>query len=384
MNQSRMMKVGRNDPCPCGSGLKYKKCCLTGSPRDRLLQDVIQRANAIQAVEQARLEKYGEVKPIIHEEFHGHRFVMVGNEIHYQPLNTCQTFPDFLKNHLAIVLGQEWGKAELEKPYDEMHPVIQWYSARSAYMRTQVPDEKGLIAVPARGPALAILQLAYDLYTIHHNAELRDELLRRIRLRDSFQGACYEAFATATFVRAGFDITFEDERDPSSKHPEFVATHRSTGQKLALEAKSKHRAGILGHRGSNKQIDPLAPDVRRLLNKALQKAPDHPYVVFIDLNLPSDSRPTNEQVWYPELERLAYRLAECQDGKPAAFAQLVFTNFPHPYVAIEGEEQLPGQMYGVAAKIPNIPLQHPECLLSIPRGLQQCEIPLEFPVRENN
>ena len=22
------MKVGRNDPCPCGSGIKYKKCCL--------------------------------------------------------------------------------------------------------------------------------------------------------------------------------------------------------------------------------------------------------------------------------------------------------------------------------------------------------------------
>ena len=22
--------VGRNDPCPCGSGKKYKKCCLTG------------------------------------------------------------------------------------------------------------------------------------------------------------------------------------------------------------------------------------------------------------------------------------------------------------------------------------------------------------------
>ncbi|MBI5118565.1 SEC-C domain-containing protein [Candidatus Poribacteria bacterium] len=20
--------VGRNDPCPCGSGKKYKKCCL--------------------------------------------------------------------------------------------------------------------------------------------------------------------------------------------------------------------------------------------------------------------------------------------------------------------------------------------------------------------
>jgi uncharacterized protein YchJ len=26
-----MAKIGRNDPCPCGSGLKYKRCCL---PRD--------------------------------------------------------------------------------------------------------------------------------------------------------------------------------------------------------------------------------------------------------------------------------------------------------------------------------------------------------------
>jgi hypothetical protein len=24
--------TGRNDPCPCGSGKKYKKCCL---PKDR-------------------------------------------------------------------------------------------------------------------------------------------------------------------------------------------------------------------------------------------------------------------------------------------------------------------------------------------------------------
>jgi len=22
------LKVGRNEPCPCGSGLKYKKCCM--------------------------------------------------------------------------------------------------------------------------------------------------------------------------------------------------------------------------------------------------------------------------------------------------------------------------------------------------------------------
>jgi preprotein translocase subunit SecA len=29
------LKVGRNDLCPCGSGKKYKKCCL---PKDEMAQ----------------------------------------------------------------------------------------------------------------------------------------------------------------------------------------------------------------------------------------------------------------------------------------------------------------------------------------------------------
>jgi hypothetical protein len=32
------MKAGRNDPCPCGSGKKYKKCCL-GKEREALLRE---------------------------------------------------------------------------------------------------------------------------------------------------------------------------------------------------------------------------------------------------------------------------------------------------------------------------------------------------------
>ena len=27
-NPTPNTKVGRNDPCPCGSGKKYKNCCL--------------------------------------------------------------------------------------------------------------------------------------------------------------------------------------------------------------------------------------------------------------------------------------------------------------------------------------------------------------------
>lgn len=27
-NRAAIGRVGRNEPCPCGSGLKFKKCCL--------------------------------------------------------------------------------------------------------------------------------------------------------------------------------------------------------------------------------------------------------------------------------------------------------------------------------------------------------------------
>lgn len=32
------MQVGRNDPCHCGSGLKYKKCCLPKEETRRLIR----------------------------------------------------------------------------------------------------------------------------------------------------------------------------------------------------------------------------------------------------------------------------------------------------------------------------------------------------------
>lgn len=29
----KVMEIGRNDPCPCGSGKKYKDCCITKGDR---------------------------------------------------------------------------------------------------------------------------------------------------------------------------------------------------------------------------------------------------------------------------------------------------------------------------------------------------------------
>ena len=36
--KNRHLKIGRNQPCPCGSGKKYKKCCLN-KPNQELIMD---------------------------------------------------------------------------------------------------------------------------------------------------------------------------------------------------------------------------------------------------------------------------------------------------------------------------------------------------------
>ena len=35
------LKIGRNDPCPCGSGKKYKKCCLRKNQFDDQTQNTV-------------------------------------------------------------------------------------------------------------------------------------------------------------------------------------------------------------------------------------------------------------------------------------------------------------------------------------------------------
>ena len=37
-------KIGRNDPCSCGSGKKYKQCCLKREQVDRTKKDIKMRS----------------------------------------------------------------------------------------------------------------------------------------------------------------------------------------------------------------------------------------------------------------------------------------------------------------------------------------------------
>lgn len=42
-----MNRTKRNDPCPCGSGLKFKKCCFRNSPDPQSLDDEVERTRAL-------------------------------------------------------------------------------------------------------------------------------------------------------------------------------------------------------------------------------------------------------------------------------------------------------------------------------------------------
>jgi methionyl aminopeptidase len=57
LKETRAFKAGRNDPCPCGSGLKYKKCCLTKQePLDKALPALYLKRHRIQVKKDDEIE----------------------------------------------------------------------------------------------------------------------------------------------------------------------------------------------------------------------------------------------------------------------------------------------------------------------------------------
>ncbi|MBC8317671.1 MAG: SEC-C domain-containing protein [Desulfobulbaceae bacterium] len=59
------MKIGRNDPCPCGSGIKYKKCChgkAQFQPAPAEQQQAITLSTEIEKVQAAAVAKEKYIK----------------------------------------------------------------------------------------------------------------------------------------------------------------------------------------------------------------------------------------------------------------------------------------------------------------------------------
>lgn len=286
-----MVNVGRNQLCPCGSGRRHKHChgrldACTGietAHQGFFVPDEVLGALRASKLEQKRLsQEHGDIRETISAEVNGTRFVAAGKSVHFGP--GWRTFHDFLNSYLAGLLGKEWGDRQVLLPLAEQHPIVQWHTLSALAMQGAQTDDRGLY-VSTIGAANAWLRLGYDLYLLEHNAELQKRLIRRLREPASFQGARFEAAVAAMMLTSGYDLVFSDEKGPG-KHPEFIATPRAGSEMLAVEAKSRHRPGILG-------FDPLSPaaapesyGVERLLLDAVEKDPRQPLLVFVELNVP--------------------------------------------------------------------------------------------------
>jgi hypothetical protein len=263
------------------------------------------------AREHQRAEQQGLGRPIISTKTDsGYQFVAVKNRLTYS--KNWKTFHDFLGDYLKDAIGAQWGNAELQKPFDQRHPILVWYHKLCEQQRLFIKEPGKVSSASMTGATAAYMHLAYDLYSLDHNAELQAKLIERLHNRENFSGARYEVQVAATLVRAGFTLEFENEDDRSTSHCEFTATSTRTGKQFSVEAKRTE---------SGRVVRPLV--------RALKKSANHTRIVFIDLNRPDPS--TGEEV--PAYVKTAFDLLrrfEAVDPQAIRLppAYVFFTNAP--------------------------------------------------------
>jgi hypothetical protein len=281
--------------------------------------DILDVVRQFEARELQRRQQQGLGRPIVSAVFHGYRFVAVRGRLHFS--KSWKTFHDFLMYYIKVVLGEAWGNSELKKAEADRHPILRWYGLVGKYHREHPHEVAGAIrTAPMTGAIDAYLGLAYNLYLLAHNAELQDRMVRRLKDRANFLGAYYETYVAAAFIKAGFDLAFEDESDPSQSHCEFVATYRPTGQRFSVEAKAR-------------QPGKPSAKVHRQLHAALRKQAAHPRIVFIDVNVPDVAAEAQSIAW---LEEALADIHEKEStmliaGTPAPPAYVFLTNHTQQY-----------------------------------------------------
>ena len=390
------IKVGRNDLCPCGSGKKFKKCHLA-APRRLLIpaarpepspipphvwNEIDHRTRKEQAQEQARIVEYGNIRPIIHvPDYAGNQLVVVRNRVYYS--KKWNFFTDFLFDYGVWKMGKEWVEDQNTKPISGQHPLYQWRRQAYDFMKRQPLQPDGTHGVIPNGPMAACNNFYYDLYTVDDNGLLDDRLLHRLRHRDQFQGALHELFSEATCLRAGFTIIREDEQDGTRRHVEFTAVHKETSQHVLVEAKSRHRLGVLGRPGTVSS----EPDFlfHRLIDNAVAKDPNNPLAIFVDTNLAAERaqrfyEPQSIDPVVPSIAMAAVIQKVQKDyGGLDPYNLLVFSNHPQHYS--QDDSEAPANRWaGFISGKPRVPVYKQKALVDLMNAVNVYgNVPSKFP-----
>jgi hypothetical protein len=191
------------------------------------------------------------------------------------------------------------------------------------------------------GPTKAYLCFGYDLYWLQLVHRLPASLVDRLRDFHKFQGARYEILVASVFTRAGFEIEWIDDTKASERHPEFIATHKRTGKKVGVEAKSRRRPGPVNFPGTATPETHRKSDIFALYDEAVQQAPEDqiPFLIFIDSNnydgppkgLPSYSDiPIDTFPWMKDIRDRLLEIWNAATG-PTPESAVLITNFAFYY-----------------------------------------------------
>ncbi len=230
-----------------------------------------------------------------------------------------------------------------------------------------------MYSMPQTGSIAALMQFGYDLLCLQQKDKLPSALVERLRNHATFQGARYEVAAAAVMMRAGFDIELLDDGAAAAKHCEFIATQRSTGIQIGIEAKSRVRHGVLNTPG----VFEYSGDWRGLENlvrKAKKQRPQGiPFFIFVDVNLPLTPQvPLDDKPWVQDL----FRMLRGQFGTPTSetphpFTAIVATNYAQ-YFATDHAPAPPIEWGACLSPNPKVPLPNQDvCLKPILDSLER-------------
>ena len=289
--------------------------------------------------------------------------------MHYRPLT--ETFHEFILSIFKSTFGKDWHKEQMSLIPEERHVVIQWVDSYGDWKRANQTDnnkqeDSEVWGALPTGEVQALFSLAYDTYCLQIVNRLPDFLIKRIRDRQQFQGARYEIAVAAIIARAGFEITFLDNVVKSKKHCEFIAKQKVTGIEIGVEAKSRHRKGVLHEKGKFDYDTDVKGDVWSLFKKARSQKPGNmPYIIFIDVNLPSSPDvPMDRIPWIPDIKTMLDNYGIPSTDNPDPFNALFLTNLSSYYGGNEGIASR-GEFFVVAPQFPEVPLSKPQVLNDI-------------------
>ncbi len=310
--------------------------------------------------------QYGEVLMPTIVEAHGKRLVGVGNRL--LELTPEHDFYTLIWDYALDFLGDSFVSSNRKQNASSKHEIIKWLEA---YESTETKQS---------GAGASWIRFAYDVYTVGSNAGFAERIKEKLKDKQGFQGARFELWVAALVVAAGFEIEYVDESASGGQHPEFIATHKLTKQRIAIEAKSRHRGGVKGFKGDFSN-NATAKDIESITRKGLKKT-GLPLILFVDTNLPK-SLEYDFEAWCRDVTNVANGLGIDSSDKEFRANLVYFFNDPSHYHLEENVTELGAHLWQLHISAEN-PMFAVKRMGQISKDLQACmekrlHVPITFP-----